>query len=429
MAKTYVIDTNVLLHDPKSLFAFEENELVIPLIVLDELDKKKNGTDEIARNAREVIRSLDALRSLGNISVGIATNDNGLIRVELSQYDIPQDLDPTRADNRIIGSALGLLNSGKNIVVVTKDVNLRVKCDALNIKSEDYNNDQVANDVEEIYSGIKEIIVTQEYINSFNETGTATKPDETIFDNQYVYLKALDAQKCSTLARFDGEKLVKLNYYTDIWGISPKNKEQTCAFDALFDAEVKLVTLIGRAGSGKTLCAVGAGLSHVFDKHTYKRMVIAKAPYALSKNMQLGFLPGSLEEKLDPWLSSIWDNMTFLFGDKGKVMIERYCEEGQIEICSLEHIRGRSISDSFILIDEAQNLSKHEIKSIITRAGNNTKIVLTGDVFQIDNLYLDSLNNGLSNLVEAFKTYKIAAHVTFKKGERSELASIASEVL
>jgi PhoH-like ATPase len=430
MVKTYILDTNVLLHDPKSLFSFQDNEVVIPLVVLEELDKKKNGMDEVARNAREVIRSLDALRAIGNISKGVTTKDSGLIKIEMDYKDkIPSDLDSTKADNRIIGVALGLSNIGKQVILVTNDINLRVKCDALDVLAESYSTDKVIEYTDDIYSGFKELDVSSSYIDSFNEDGLIMPPDGVSFyENQYVLLRAIDVEKHSSLARFEHGKFVKIKCHSNVWGVNPKNKEQTCALDAIFNNNIKLVTLIGLAGSGKTLICVAAGLSLVFDSHTYKKLILAKAPVPLSKNMQLGFLPGGLDEKLDPWLNSVWDNMEFLFGDNGKNMIEEYREKGLIEVCSLEHIRGRSLRDCLVLLDESQNLDLHEIKTMITRAGENTKICCTGDVQQIDTK-LTEANNGLSLVAEAFKGQDIAAHVTFHKGERSKLATLASELL
>lgn len=430
--KTYILDTNVLMHDPKSLFAFEDNQVILPLVVLDELDKKKEGLGEGARNAREVIRSLDELRVTGNISIGIKTKDGGIIKIELGHKDkIPADLDPSRADNRIISAALGIAQSGSSVIVVTKDINLRVKCDALGIKTEDYNNDQAANNVDEIYSGFKELDVTSSLIEEFNETHMLPVPDGLILHpNQYVFMKANDKPKCSVLAKFNGQCLVPIKYYSNIWGINPRNREQTCALDAMYDENVKLVTLIGKSGCGKTLLTLASGLNQLLETHKYKKIIVTKPNIPISKQLSLGFLPGDLNAKMDPWLGGIWDNLDFLFSGKGKAIIDQYKEEGIIEVAALENIRGRSYNGGILVIcDEAQNLSKHEIKSLVTRVGEDSKIILTGDINQIDNMYLDALNNGLSNLIEAFKPYGIASHVTFTKGERSELATLASQIL
>jgi PhoH-like ATPase len=323
--------------------------------------------------------------------------------------------------------AAALAINSDAVVLVTKDINLRVKCDALGIKTEDYNSERVVDDISEIYTGCCDIDVTNEQLEAFIANGFLLT-DKPLFENQYVFLKG-EGQKKSSLARFSDGKLLPLIYHKDVWGVNPRNREQTFALDALFNPNINLVTLVGRAGSGKTLLAVTAGISQVFDKHVYSKLVIAKPTVSLGKQHDVGFLPGTLQEKLDPWLASIWDNMNFLFGEKGKVMIESYIESGQIELCSLQHIRGRSIRDAFIIIDEAQNLTKHEVKSILTRAGEGTRVCLTSDLEQIDSVYITSHTAGVTNVIEAFKGQKLAAHLTLKRGERSELATLASQIL
>jgi PhoH-like ATPase len=430
MPKTYVLDTNVLLHDPKSLFSFEDNEVVLPLVVLDELDKKKSGQDEVARNAREVIRALDELRSGGNLSSGVKTKDGGVIRVELGfKNDVPDGLDADRADNRIVGVALGL-SKCEAVVLVTKDINLRVKCDALGVKTEDYNNDRISGNADDIYSGFIEVEVAGASIDDFNAIHLMEIPEGlNLFTNQYVLLKANDRPKCSTLAKFDGQRLVPIKYYSNVWGINPKNREQTCALDALFDPNIKLVTLTGKSGAGKTLVSLAAALNQLLETHKFKKLIVTKPNIPISKNLALGFLPGDLNQKMFAWVGGIWDNLDLLFGGKGKGIIEQYMEEGVLEVAALENIRGRSYNGVLFICDEAQNLSKHEIKTLVTRMGEDSKIVLLGDIYQIDNIYLDSLNNGLSNLIEAFKPHSVAAHVTFTKGERGQLATLASQIL
>lgn len=427
--KTYILDTNVLLYDPKALFQFQDSNVILPLVVLEEIDKKKVGLGELARNAREVIRTLDGLRSEGNISHGIKTKDGGSIKIELNcSCTLPADLDPEKNDNKIISVALNHKHEGA--ILVSKDINVRVKCDALDIHTEDYHTNGKCEKSDEVYSGFKNIDVLSSYINELNSDGKIKSPDGVeLFENQYVLLKSIDSTKHSSLARFEKGNLVTLSLPGNVWGVNSKNKEQACALDALFNDEIKLVTMIGSSGSGKTLLAVVAGLVQTFDLHKFKKIVISKSPHALSKDLQLGFLPGSLEDKMAPWLGGIFDNMSFLFGDRGKNMIEQYCEKDLIEICSLEHIRGRSIKSSFIIIDEVQNLSDHELKAIITRAGDDTKIVCIGDIEQIDAKNLTLFSNGLTTLVESFKSYDIAAHITFTKCERGRLAGIAAEIL
>lgn len=432
MSKIYILDTNVLLHDPRSLFAFEDNEVVIPLVVLDELDKKKvGGHDEIARHARMVARSLDKMRSQGSIHKGVLTPSGGIIRVELNHVDeCPTDLDPSRVDNRIIGVALGLQKEypDRKIAIITKDINLRVKCDALDVLAEDYNADSVAENANSIYEGAKELWVSGSVVDKIYSDGVVDADDfGEFYENQYVYLKSDTNLKHSVLARYSDSKLLKLNSPKEIWGISARNKEQAFALDALFNPDIKLVTMIGKAGSGKTLMAAAAGISQVLDKHIYKKLIMSRPVQPLGKD--IGFLPGSIDEKMAPWMAPLQDNLDLLFSEKGANYLEMQRENGIIEVEALTYIRGRSIPKAFIILDESQNLTLHEIKTIITRIGEGSKIVLTGDILQIDNPFIDSVDNGLSCVVEKFKHHALAAHITLQKGERSELASIAAEIL
>lgn len=431
MSKTYILDTNVFLHDPKALTAFQDNEIVIPLVVLDELDKKKSGPDEVARHARETIRALDEMRARGSIHEGVPTDAGGVIRVELNHKDhTPTDLDPTRADNRIISVALGVMKErGPNhkVIVISKDINLRVKCDALGVYAEDYNTDSVAASPSSIYSGTVELSVDDYIVDELYTQGAIDANFGPMHENQYALLRSNVSPKHSGLARFESGRLVKINAQNNVWGISPRNKEQVCAFDALFDPEIKLVTLIGQAGSGKTLMAAAAGVSQLLDTHTYRRLLLSRPIVPMGRD--LGYLPGDLNDKMKPWMAPLQDNLDLLFSDKGGNVLEMYREQGLIEVEALTYIRGRSIPRSFIIVDECQNLTRHEIKTIITRVGEGSKVVLTGDILQIDNPFIDSVDNGLSYVVEKFKHDPIAAHITLTKGERSELATKAAELL
>jgi PhoH-like ATPase len=434
MVKTYILDTNVLLHDPKSLFSFQDNEVVLSLTILEELDKKKSGPDEVARNAREVIRSLDGLRSSGNISKGVATKDGGLIRIEINHKDsMPAELDPSRADNRIISVAIGLAKEGKNVILITKDINLRVKCDALGVVSEDYKTDYVAEKAEEVYSGFAELEISTDLLEEFQTQNSIPVVGSGFYENQYVLLKT-NKNKKNSLAKVSDGLFVPIQYKKDIWGINPKNREQTCALDALFDPEIKLVTLLGKSGCGKTLLAVLAGISQVLDEHQYKKLILTRPVEPLGgrgkESQDIGFLPGTMLEKMMPILMPYFDNLDLLFGDKGKNMVEQYIDDGIISIEALSYIRGRSLNGpALIIVDECQNLSPKAIKTILTRVGFGSKIILTGDIFQIDSIYLDSMNNGLSYVIEKFKGQKIASTITFSKGERSELATLSSQIL
>lgn len=431
MSKIFILDTNVLLHDSKSILAFKDNEVVIPLVVLDELDKIKSGQDEKARNARMVIRTLDSMRGQGNLSQGVGTPDGGTIRVELNHKDhIPTDLDKSRADNRIISVALGLMkeNPVKRVAVVSKDINLRVKCDALGVFAEDYDTDAVADDASMLYAGWAEILTTSENIDNLYKAGYLdTAGIGSFYTNQYVLLRSSSEPKHSCLTKFKHGLLHRIKAHSDVWGISPRNKEQAFALDALFDPDIKLVTLIGKAGCGKTLLAAAAGIEQLLGSHIYKKLILSRPIQPLGRD--IGFLPGDIDEKMAPWMAPLQDNLELLFSDKGKNFLDMQRESGAIEVEALTYIRGRSIPKSYIIVDEAQNLTLHELKTIITRVGEGSKVILTGDIHQIDNPYIDAVDNGLSCVLEKFKGSPISAHITLSKGERSELATLASEIL
>ena len=432
MEKIYVLDTNVLMYEPRSLFAFDDNEVVIPLIVLDELDKHKDRATQAAKHARMVIRSLDELRALGNISEGVPTERGGKIRVELNNiYKVPTDLDPTRADNKIISVALHLRNKyeDRKVTLITKDINLRVKCDALGVYTEDYATDSVATDLSDLYAGNITILVSDQDIDDIHESGQVPVKNivRPLYPNEYVHLKSEVNSKHSALARFNGTCLEKIKTYKDIWGISSRNKEQAFAMDALFNPDIKLVTITGKAGGGKTLISAAAGVFQHFDLHTYKRIVLTRPIMPLGRDV--GYLPGDIEQKMLPWMSPIYDNLDLLFSDKGRYLLDASLGDGSIGIEPITYIRGRSMPRSYIIVDEAQNLTKHEVKTIITSVGEGSKVVLTGDIEQIDTPYIDSYDNGLSYVVEQFKNDLISAHICLVKGERSELATKAAEIL
>jgi len=347
MSKIYILDTNVLLHDPKSLFSFADNEVVIPLVVLDELDKKKDGHDEIARHARMVIRSLDDMRLQGKLNEGVKTPAGGSVRVELNHKEnIPLQLDPARADNRIISVVLGLKKKEspkRKVALVTKDINLRVKCDALGVKAEDYNTDSVADSAEAIYSGVTEASVPDDHIDMFHNMGYLDAGIvKTYYTNQYVLLRSNSVPKHTGMARFVDGRLIKIEPQSEIWGIKPRNKEQVFAFDALFNPDISLVTMIGKAGCGKTLLAVAAGLGQVFDSHTYRKLIVTRPVVPLGRD--IGFLPGDKDEKMRPWMAPLWDNLELLCSGKGMGYMEmERSAGGKIEVEALTYIRGRSI--------------------------------------------------------------------------------------
>ena len=439
MKKIFCLDTNVLLYDPAALFAFDDNEVVIPLIVLEELDDKKTRQDDVGANARHVNRTLDDFRKIGNLNDGVRLPSGGLLKVIESTDPsiLPTGLRPRGADNSIIATALQLIRTGGNVILITKDINARVKCDYLKIPCADYLKHQVAKHKSSLYQGVRRATVPEERLESFYMSGSLTLlPQEVeekkLHPNEFVVMKS-DPAKKSAIARCQNipEKVKPLIEIAAVWGLKPRNKEQRFAIDLLFDDSINLVSLVGPAGTGKTLLAVAMGLQKVLGESKYDKLIISRPVQPLGND--IGYLPGTLEEKMLPWIQPVMDNLKFLFSaDKDKKnasTMNLYFEKGIIEVEALTYIRGRSISRAFMIIDEAQNLSVHELKTIITRAGENTKIVLTGDLEQIDNNYVDSLSNGLTYAVEKFKDYPLAGHVSLIKGVRSKLATLASKIL
>lgn len=435
--KTYVLDTSVYLTDSDCINSFGNNDIVIPLKVLEEIDKHKKRQDSVGSQARSTIRSLDALRDKGSLSKGVRI-DKGMGIIRVSSYNplcLPDDLDLEDPDNQIIATALSeqeVAVKSRKVVVVSRDINMRVKCDALGLLTEDYNAEQVVDRAEGLYTGRAEILVDEQEIDRFYAGDEIwMDPEENIlYPNQFVMLISNSNDKKTALAKFENynnplQKIVKSN--KKIWSTEPRNKEQQFAFELLLDPAIPVVSLVGKAGSGKTLLALASGLEQTFGKSaTYKKIVVTKPVEPVGKD--IGFLPGSMEEKMLPWLAPIQDNLQFLMGDD-KATLELYMEKGQIEVEAMTFIRGRSISNAFIVIDEVQNMTQHEIKTVLTRVGEGTKIVLTGDIEQIDNVYIDATNNGLSYVVERLKDEQITGHVTLLKGERSKVATIAATKL
>jgi PhoH-like ATPase len=435
--KHFVLDTNVLLHDPRAILQFADNEVVIPIFVLEEVDTFKKEASERGRNAREVARMLDTLRANGRLSDGIPLPEGGgRVRVASAARSVPTTLRESQiADHLILMVALDVRDLSKDgpTIFVTKDVNLRIRADALGLTSMDYEAEQI--DIDELYSGMTEMPVPGADVDTFYAQGALPLSETGLKSNQYVLLRDRDNPSHSALGRFDGtaKKLVQLRKLRDgVWGIRPRNKEQHCALDLLLCDDVKLVTLIGKAGTGKTMLALAAGLQKVVEEQLYSKLLVSRPIFPLGRDV--GYLPGDIEEKLNPWMQPIYDNVEFLMGlSKQERKTGRSYQElidlGYIEIEPLTYIRGRSIPNQFIIVDEAQNLTPHEVKTIITRVGEATKVVLTGDPYQIDNPYVDATSNGLTTVVEKFKGEPVAGHVTLSKGERSALAELASNVL
>jgi len=433
MAKTYVLDTNVLLHDPKSLFAFPENNVVIPLAVVEEIDNQKKRQDEIGRNARSVSRMLDELRGQGKLSAGVPLAHGGVLRVEMNHQesiDFPKGLDPARYDNRILALARNLTAETRPpVVLVTKDLNLRIKADVMGLHAEDFYNDQV--DYDGLYRGFREVYVTDRVMDSFYKDKRIPWDREPLPDpHEFIILKCATRPSQSALAGYNRGEMHALNHDDHaVWGIKPRNKEQRFALDLLLDDAIQVVTLVGSAGTGKTLLALAVGLEKVIEKRLYKRLLIIRPVVPMGDD--LGYLPGNKEEKLRPWMQPIYDNLEYLFRDGSEtfMVLDEYINRGTIEMETLTHIRGRSIPNQFILCDEAQNLSPNMIKTMITRVGEGTKIVFTGDPEQIDHPYLDACSNGLTYMVERLKGEEISGHVTLTKGERSLVAEMGAKLL
>jgi len=436
--KNYILDTNVLLHDPNSLLKFDDNHVVLPIEVIEEIDRFKRESTELGQNARAVSRMLDGLRGKGHLSDGVLLPNGGHLRIAFEQGKTGHNghivFSTNSVDNRILSLAAAIKKSQprSQTILVSKDINLRIKADALGLLAEDYENDRVL--IKDLYTGMIEVSVGPDKIASFRANGELElNGGKQYFPNEYCTLTDETNPKRAALAKVDlsGTKLVPIiDVREGIWGIKPRNREQHFAFDALLDDRVKLVTLMGKAGTGKTLLAMAAGLKRTVMDREFRRLVVARPTISMGK--ELGFLPGSLEEKLAPWMQPIHDalemlsdlNMGHEHRRSGDLM-----RSGSIVVEALSYIRGRSIANQFMIIDEAQNLTPLEAKTIITRVGNGTKIVFTGDPYQIDNPYVDSSSNGFNYVVSRFRTEAISAHIELQKGERSELAELAANIL
>jgi len=442
--KIFVLDTNVILHSAESIYSFQNNLVVIPLAVIEELDTFKKEQDETGRNSRQFSRFMDKLREKGKISEGVPLGDSpksGYLKVDMGRdaHSYMKDLfDKKSVDNIILATSIQYASKYKlkTVVLVSKDINLRIKADVFNIASEDYIHDSIC--YEDLYTGIMVKKVSSNIIDILYEKKEITKEDwktmPKLLANQYIVLK--NGKSHRGVARYDkkNKKLVPLKSPKSdgVLGIFPKNLEQQIAFDLLLNDDIKLVSLVGKAGTGKTLLAVAAGLSKSLEEvpQVYKKLIVSRPIVPMGKD--LGYLPGDVSEKMGPWMKPIVDSMDFLLQDdksKDSMDTESLMTQGLVEIEPLTYIRGRSIPNQYIILDESQNLTPHEMKTIITRVGEGTKIVLTGDHYQIDNPFLDATSNGLSYVVDKFKDIELAGHITLIKGERSELADIASNIL
>ena len=442
MEKIFVLDTNVLLHDTQAILRFQDNHVILPLAVIEELDRFKKQQDVIGQAARQVSRFLDQLRQQGKLTEGIHLENGGSLTVRPcpQNLELPQELAGHLADNVILAIALEEQSrSNAQVIIVSKDINLRIKADVLGLLAEDYATDKV--NVERIYHEAVQVFATSQEMNALFAEGCLSLEEESFYANQTVTLvdRAQPSHTALAVADSKGEKLLplkKISTKTGISRIQPRNREQQFALQLLLQPEISLLTLIGQAGTGKTLLAIAAGLHQVADLKLYQRLLVSRPIVAMGN--ELGYLPGELSEKLNPWMQPIYDNFDLIFGTqdppkKNQAAWQRGHEEllemGLLQIEPLTYIRGRSIPRQFLVVDEAQNLTPHEIKTILTRAGEGTKIVLTGDPEQIDNPYVDAASNGLTYVAERFKGEAIAAHVTLLKGERSLLSERAAALL
>lgn len=429
---TFLLDTNVLIHDPDAIIKFPNSNVVISLIVLEELDKMKRLPSELGKNSRAVIRSLSALKKLGkgNFSKGIKLENGAIVRIQLEEksqttYQFSLGI----SDNRIILAALYLQEKGENVVFVSKDFAARIKAEAVGLEAEDYENLKFS--YESIYTGIRKIEVTKHEVDTFYKDGAITLPSlPNIRPNEYVILTSFEHS--SGVGKYDPQKqaiepLIKAG---NIWGIKPRNVEQKCAIDLLLRDDIKLVTLMGPAGTGKTLLALACGLRKVFDEGVYSRILVSRPIVPLGRD--IGYLPGTKEEKLFNWMQPIYDNLEFLCDSSNVEPSETLrwvMDSKKIEMEAVTYIRGRSLPKMYMIVDEAQNLTPHEIKTIISRAGEGTKVILCGDPTQIDNPYLDKDSNGLTFTVGKFSDHRIYGHMFMEKTERSELAALAADIL
>ncbi|MBL7545164.1 MAG: PhoH family protein [Bdellovibrionaceae bacterium] len=434
--KKIVVDTNVILFDSQALTKFGEADIHIPMSVIEEIDRFKRDQGENGRNARQFSRFIDVLRAKGSLAQGVQIEGHGetfvYISIDLMASGLNTELDQQKADNRILMTALGLQKQHPRhkVELITKDINLRIKADVYGITAKDY--EPTNADIADLYEGYLEIDFSTEQIDQFYREKKIKLPEHKLIANQYVIIKNPANPNHSAVGRFSVAEnaIVPLLTPSDsIWGIHARNVEQAFALDCLLNDEILFVSLVGKAGTGKTLLAIAAGLHKTLDEGRFQRLLVSRPIFPMGRD--IGYLPGDIEQKLNPWMQPIFDNVEFLMGADKKAAgrAQELINQGMLNIEPLTYIRGRSIPKQYLIVDEAQNLTPHEIKTIVTRAGRGTKVVLTGDVYQIDNPYVDSANSGLTYAAERFKGHTIASHVTLTKGERSELAELAANIL
>ncbi|MDA3955862.1 PhoH family protein [Oceanispirochaeta sp.] len=430
--KTFVIDTNVLIHRPDAIMSFKDSDIVIPIWVLEELDKLKSEHEGRGRSVRAALRFLNEISRHGNLQHGVKLENGGTLRVSLDfDRSVEESLTSAKMDNKIILCAKYLQHKHPDVFFVSKDINARIKAISIGIHAVDYEKHKV--NIQYLYDGFRELHGEKQVMDELRKTGEATLKDVNVFPNQYLVLKEKSNSKAFHIARWDAASgLLKAveSSIEPVLGIRPLNPQQRIALDLLLNNDIKLVTLIGKAGTGKTLLSLAAGLYITMEEKDYTRVLLSRPIIPMGKD--IGYLPGAKSQKMSHWMQPLFDNLEYIIEVAHKQnlkSIDQVLNNKIIEIEALTYIRGRSLPRQFIIIDEAQNLSPHEIKTIVSRAGEGTKVVLTGDPHQIDNPYLDAESNGLTCLVEAFRDVDIAGHITLGHSERSPLAELASELL
>ena len=430
--KKIVLDTSTLLYDALAFKVFNSADIYIPFSVLEEIDVFKRDMGEKGRNARHFNRYMDILRQKnGSLTEGVKLSDSkSSLFVIMDMQSSSDDLDLSKVDHRILATALFLKKEYPEsaLELVTKDINLRIKADVFGIQARDYKPSQVP-DFEDLYTGIRYLTVPEKTIKSFQEKRSVSFNDLSLYPNQYMIM---ENGQTKALGRYDGASGKVLALYQaseSIWGVHPRNVEQHLALDALLNDKLMLVSLLGKAGTGKTLLALAAGLYKTLDENAFQKLLVSRPVFPMGRD--IGYLPGDIEQKLNPWMQPIFDSVDFLMGlgKKASQLAKDLINQGLISVEPLAYIRGRSIPNQYLIVDEAQNLTPHEIKTVLTRAGQGTKVILTGDCYQIDNPYVDASNNGLVFAVEKFKSEKLSAHITLNKGERSDLAELAANIL
>ncbi len=440
MLKIFVLDTNVLLHNPQSILSFSDNNVVLPMTVIEELDKFKKNSDELGRNARHIIRKIDKLRNYGSLRDGVSLahiakggKATGSLQI-VTNHNNNCGLDMSVPDNRILSVAFNFHQKGEDVIFVSKDINVRLKADALGVEAQDYEKQKV--NMDELFSGNKEVKVNPNVISELFKNKQVEFKEKEFYPNEFALFIDNTNPKHTAIAKSDGKGIFTLlnsKILENVWNIRSRSKEQSMALSLLLDPKVEVVTLVGQAGTGKTLLALATGLEGTMHKNIYERMLVSRPIIPLGKD--IGYLPGDKDSKMAHWMQPVFDNLEFLFhtGKKDSKAAHKAIDEllknKKLDLEALTYIRGRSIPRQYVIIDEAQNLSPHEVKTIISRAGEGTKVVLTGDPYQIDNPYLDMSSNGLSYAVERLKDQELHGHITLSKSERSPLAAIAAKYL